>query len=293
MTDLLGLVAAYAIGFVVCLGLWRGCHRIFDGVVFARTNYRHHPLPTGVGLLLPLVGAAVVGAHVALVEIWGAAAGPSGAGWDELAALGPVTVEIAVAFAFLGLLDDLGGVGESGGFRGHLTALFEGRITTGFLKLVGGPFLALAILSGGLGGTGRLGTLRDAALVCLAGNLANLFDRAPGRVNKVAQFAFVVLAVATTSGYLVPIAVVFGAAGALMAGDLRESFMLGDAGSNVLGALLGLGVVVTCTGTQRWIVLVVVLALNLVSEVVSFTKVIDAVAPLRWADRLGSPHRST
>ena len=40
-----------------------------------------------------------------------------------------------------------------------------------------------------------------------------------------------------------------------------------------------------------WVVLVVVLGLNLVSERVSFTAVIDRTPPLRWIDRVGSPHR--
>ncbi|MEI2654630.1 MAG: hypothetical protein V9G12_21215 [Microthrixaceae bacterium] len=67
--------------------------------------------------------------------------------------------------------------------------------------------------------------------------------------------------------------------------------MLGDAGSNVIGAVLGFGAVVATTPTQRWIVLVVLLALNVSSEFVSFSRIIDAVGPLRALDRLGSPHR--
>ena len=43
-------------------------------------------------------------------------------GWEPdealLAGLGG-TVLVAVGFALLGLLDDLGGVGQSGGFKGH------------------------------------------------------------------------------------------------------------------------------------------------------------------------------
>jgi len=290
--DLLGILAAYAVGFVVTLGLWQGSRRIFEGYVFQRHNYRDHVLPTAVGLLLPLTLAAVVGVHVVVFDVWRSAVGPGSTGWGALGAYGPVTLELAVAFAFLGLLDDLGGMGESGGFRGHLKALVEGRITTGLIKMVGGPFLALAILSGFSGQAGRVGYLRDAALVCLAANLANLFDRAPARVNKVGHLAFVVLALATTQPRLVPVAVVLGACGALLGPDLREAMMLGDAGSNVIGSVLGFGVVVSTTETQRWIVLVVLLALNASSEVASFSKVIDAVAPLRALDRFGSPHRT-
>lgn len=292
MSALVEIFVAYLLGFGVALGLWRGSRRIFEGYVFQRHNYRDHSLPTAVGILLPVVVAAVVGVHVVVFDVWRSVFGPEDTGWGALSTWGPVAVELAVAFSFLGLLDDLGGLGESGGFSGHIKALFEGRITTGLIKMVGGPLLALTILAGASAQAGRIGYLRDAAVVCLAANLANLFDRAPGRVNKVAQLAFVVLAVATLSPRLVPVAVVLGAAGALLGPDLREVFMLGDSGSNVLGAVLGFGVVVTTTETQRWIILVALLALNLSSEFVSFSKVIEAVGPLRAADRLGSPHRS-
>lgn len=291
MSEVLEIAGGYAIGFVVCAVLWRGARRIFDADVFARRNYRDHPLPTAVGLLLPLVVGVVVGVHVVVFDVWRSALGPAASGWGVLATYGPVTVELAIAFSFLGLVDDLGGQGESGGFAGHLKALIEGRITTGFIKMIGGPFLALAVLAGFSAQSGRVGYLRDAALVCLAANLANLFDRAPGRVIKIGHLAFVALALSTTNPRLVPVAVVIGAAGALLAPDLREVAMLGDAGSNVIGAVLGFGVVAATTETQRWILLVVLLALNASSEVVSFSRVIDAVGPLRSLDRFGSPYR--
>jgi hypothetical protein len=128
----------------------------------------------------------------------------------------------------------------------------------------------------------------DALLVALAANLANLFDRAPGRTTKVALLALAVLAVAV--GFdeeLVGVAVVVGAAAALLGADLGERLMLGDTGANVIGAALGFGVVVTATPTARVATAVALLALNLVSEVVSFSRVIDRVAPLRALDRLG------
>jgi UDP-N-acetylmuramyl pentapeptide phosphotransferase/UDP-N-acetylglucosamine-1-phosphate transferase len=78
-----------------------------------------------------------------------------------------------------------------------------------------------------------------------------------------------------------------GAGGGLLPADLGERLMLGDAGANVLGAALGLGVVLACAPVTRTVVLVVVALLNVASERVSFSRVIGAVPPLRVADRFG------
>ena len=82
-------------------------------------------------------------------------------------------------------------------------------------------------------------------------------------------------------------AVVAGAAAGLLWPDLREQMMLGDVGANVLGGVLGLGVVIATAPMTRTIVFLGVLALNLASEAVSFSTVIDKVAPLRALDRVG------
>jgi UDP-GlcNAc:undecaprenyl-phosphate/decaprenyl-phosphate GlcNAc-1-phosphate transferase len=187
----------------------------------------------------------------------------------------------------LGLVDDLVGEGESGGFRGHLSALLRGRLTTGSLKMFGGAAVCLIAVSLAIvAAPGRF--LADAALVALAANLGNLLDRAPGRVGKVALLSFLALAVATgLDPALAGTAVVVGAGAALLVPDLREQVMLGDAGANVLGAALGMGVVVACGPGVRSVVLVVLVVLNLASELVSFSRVIERVPPLRAADRLG------
>ena len=65
--------------------------------------------------------------------------------------------------------------------------------------------------------------------------------------------------------------------------------MLGDAGANPLGALVGLAWLLAVPSSPgRWVVLVVLVALNAASEAVSFSRIIDAAAPLRWLDRIGS-----
>ncbi|MGH9135890.1 MAG: hypothetical protein ACRD0G_02450, partial [Acidimicrobiales bacterium] len=125
-------------------------------------------------------------------------------------------------------------------------------------------------------------------LVALAANLGNLLDRAPGRVTKSTVVTFAVLLAGTGAGSeLTGPAMVVGAGLGLLVPDLRERVMLGDAGANALGAAVGVGAVVACSPGVRLVLLAAVAVLNLASEVVSFSRVIDATPPLRWADRVG------
>ena len=78
-----------------------------------------------------------------------------------------------------------------------------------------------------------------------------------------------------------------GAAIALLPDDLAERAMLGDAGANALGALLGTAAAATLPRRARLAALAAVVGLTAASEVVSFTKVIERTPPLRWLDMLG------
>jgi len=63
--------------------------------------------------------------------------------------------------------------------------------------------------------------------------------------------------------------------------------MLGDAGANALGALLGLAAARSLPRSARIGLLAGIAALTVASERVSFTRVIEATPPLRWLDLLG------
>jgi UDP-GlcNAc:undecaprenyl-phosphate/decaprenyl-phosphate GlcNAc-1-phosphate transferase len=273
---LAGSVAGIVLGWAVL----RSVIGTLRHPVLERTNHRGATVPTGAGLAVVL---AVVAAEAGLGVLEA-----GGLDVDAGATAGRRLVVLAVlGFGLLGLVDDLVGVGESGGFRGHLAALARGRLTSGGIKLVGGAALAVVVMAAiQPGSVGRI--LADGALVALAANLANLFDRAPGRTIKVSVLAFVALVAAVGAPpSLLGVALVVGAAVGVLAADLREQVMLGDVGANVLGAAAGIGVVLTCTPTTRTVVLVVVAGANLASEWVSFSRVIERVAPLRALDRLG------
>lgn len=275
MTVLLALVAGYATTGV----LLATAQPVMRHGTLQRANYRGHHLPTAAGLLLVAAVLAVEGGRTLLgtVGIGDVATAP-----DRLLMLGAV-----VMFGFLGLLDDLLGDGNDRGLRGHLTAALEGRVTTGFVKLGGGVAVAL-VLAGTVDGDRPGRVILDAALIALAANLGNLLDRAPGRTAKWALLAYLPLAVAAgTAAAGLALAVVAGSSLALVAGDLRERFMLGDTGANSLGAALGVAVVLIASTTARTIVVGGLLALTLLSEFASFGRIIDAVVPLRLFDRWG------
>jgi hypothetical protein len=68
---------------------------------------------------------------------------------------------------------------------------------------------------------------------------------------------------------------------------LRERAMLGDSGSNLVGALAGISLLVVLSEDARLIGLAVVAALNLYGEVRSISRTIERVPLLRSLDSLG------
>jgi UDP-N-acetylmuramyl pentapeptide phosphotransferase/UDP-N-acetylglucosamine-1-phosphate transferase len=273
-----------ALGFVVGLLAVRllvGASRdLLHSPALERPNRDGRALPTATGVLAV---AAVV-----LIEAGRSVFHAFGVG-DASADTARLLVVLAcVGFGLLGLLDDLAGTHADHGFRGHLGALAHGRVTTGAVKVVGGGALAVVLVSADRIGVSGARVVTDALLVALAANLTNLLDRAPGRAIKVGVLAWIPLAIAArTDGVGVAIAPVVGAFVGLLGDDLRQRLMLGDTGSNVIGAVLGLAVVLECGPGVRTAVLVVLVVLTLTSELVSFSRVIDRVGVLRRLDELG------
>ncbi len=190
----------------------------------------------------------------------------------------------AGAFGF-GVYDDLAGSGKRRGLRGHLGALANGEVTTGAVKLggLGVTGLASALLLGG----DPADVMVNTGLVAGGANLLNLFDLRPGRAIKVATLSAALIKAGAPERGGQAVAAPLGAALALLPDDLGERAMLGDAGANALGAMLGGAAAVSLPRPARIALLAAIVALTGASEKVSFTKVIEAVPPLRWLDMLG------
>jgi hypothetical protein len=163
--------------------------------------------------------------------------------------------------AAIGLADDLWS-GPERGFRAHVRA----RRTTGVLKLAGIPLYALL----------RTRSVSGALLVGLSANALNQLDTRPGRALK----AYLALAI--------PLRAPLGAAVLIAPYDLREMAMLGDSGSNALGALLGWSSVNRFTGKRdRWLAIAALAGLTALGERVSLGQVIERTPVLRRVDEWG------
>jgi UDP-GlcNAc:undecaprenyl-phosphate GlcNAc-1-phosphate transferase len=192
--------------------------------------------------------------------------------------------------ALLGLIDDALGRGPDAaaprGWRAHARAVAAGHFSTGAIKAVG----ALGLAAYATSGLGRhdLGYVADLALLLLTTNLFNLLDLRPGRVEKV--FAALLAGLCIGAWTVAPLDLLGLFIGPVLVGaafTLRERAMLGDTGSNLVGALAGISLLITLGDTGRIVALVVVAALNLYGEFRSISRTIEGIPLLRSLDSRG------
>ena len=273
------LLAAGAAGVGTWLAAWRlNAEPPGDRAVWQRKNFR--------GSEVSLTGgpAWVAGAAAGVAAAPGLAPRVRTAGLTTALAVGSVGLldDLATAFDPASRLGRLAGDSASKGLRGHVSALSHGEVTTGVVKI------GVIGLAGAAGAALVSANAVDAAIggAAVAGhaNVINLLDLRPGRANKAALLhAPLVLA---GPGRALG-AATLGATVASLPDDLGERAMLGDCGANTLGALLGLALVAREGRRARLVHLGVVTALTLISEKVSFTKVIENTPVLREMDGFG------
>jgi UDP-GlcNAc:undecaprenyl-phosphate GlcNAc-1-phosphate transferase len=275
----------YWVGFplALALALWlvpagaRGLREA--GLV--RENYR------GTALAFPLGAVLATAALVALAPL---AVLNDRADLDLLDPQLRRWLPYLLGIAFLGFLDDALGQGAAAGtprgWRGHARALRAGSLSTGAIKAIGALALAAYVVSGR--GLEDWRYLADVVLLILTTNLGNLLDLRPGRAEK----GLVLLGVGLCLGAwtLAPIELLGIFAGPILVGawlTLRERAMLGDTGSNLIGAVAGVWLLTNLGGDARLIALAVVVALTIYGELRSISATIESVPPLRWLDSLG------
>lgn len=226
-------------------------------------NYQGKPVPTGLGLAFILPFSLVLVGHL-----------------QEFSEASAFTV-LVLFFALLGQLDDSLGTNSKKGIRGHFGRL---ELSTGGLKALGG--LAISFVLVRSPATYPFEWILNSLLIALAANLINLLDLRPGRAGKAFLFfGFLLLLFSQSS--LLPIQWCMASVLGYLPWDLREACIMGDTGSNGLGAVLGLGIVLTGSLRVKLAILLLLIALNLLSERYSFSAFIDSNRLLQFLDRLG------
>ena len=266
---------------------------------FVRRNYRGAEVacPAGVSIA---VAAVLALAPLALIDRLGAGAVLGQAAVDALLYVLGVTL--------LGLVDDLVGEatperpgetsvrtggGPPRGWRGHARAAARGEPSTGLLKAAGSLGLALLVLSGPGLGEGLRGWeyVLATGLLVLATNLFNLLDLRPGRSIKGLLLLGLGLTLGTRSVEpLWTLGLLVGPVVALLPLDLRERAMLGDAGSNAVGAVAGLWLVMALPPSAQAVALALIASVTVYGEFRSISALIDRTPLLRHLDSLGRSH---
>ncbi len=270
----LPLIVAAAVAVVVAPALLRAlaeAGRVHE-------NYRGASLPFPGGAAIVAAATLALGPLALLAELADA---------DVFEPALRTIAIYALGVAFLGLLDDALG-GAPRGWRGHGAAVLTGGISTGVLKAAGSLGLALYVLSG----EGRTPAeyLLAVALLILTTNLFNLLDLRPGRTGK----AFVLLGAGLTLATmdvapLWALGLFAGPVLVLAVLDLRERTMLGDTGSNLIGALAGLWMILAMSTLAQAIALAVVIGITVYGEFRSISSFIESAPLLRQLDSLGRP----
>lgn len=277
------LVASFAIGLVMAPATIRTLRE--QGHV--RENWRGEAVAFPAGIAVPAAALVALVPLALLAEL--ADAGVFTVVDAPIGAFGLGQIALYVlGVAALGLVDDLAGGAAGGprGWRGHLRATAEGRLSTGALKAVGTLGLGLFVLSGAGLGAGEY--LLAVALLVLTTNLFNLLDLRPGRSIK----GLVLLGAGLTIGTLDAdplwaLGLFAGPILALLPHDLRERGMLGDTGSNVVGAVAGLWLLLTLDVTGQAIALALVAVATVYGEFRSISALVERTPGLRQLDSLG------
>ena len=247
---------------------------------FVRPNYRDREVafPAGIGIVASALVALV---PLALVD----ELGDSNVFRPDT---GPLLAYV-LGVALLGLLDDLvGSVAphQPRGWRGHARTAISGGLSTGALKAAGSLGIALFVLSGRGLSAGEY--LLAVALLVLATNLFNLLDLRPGRSIK----ALILLGAGVTIGTqdvhpLWTVGLFIGPMLLLLPFDLRERAMLGDTGSNVVGAVAGFWLVLTLNTLGQAIALGLIAIATVYGEFRSISSLIERTPGLRHLDSFG------
>ncbi|MHB0997734.1 MAG: glycosyltransferase [Armatimonadota bacterium] len=236
-----------------------------------RKNFKGSDIPAGFGFIIFL---AAVPLYIGMI-----AAG--------ISSMTLVFAMAVIGFGIIGLIDDIYGTREAGGFKGHLGLLKKGKVSTGLIKALVGGLIALYI-GAVIAGFRIFDGLLNGLIISLAANTLNLLDLRPGRAVSCFWGGLIALIVIQNGrlviwSELIPVLV---SSTWLTLQDRSARVMMGDAGSNALGAVLGVAIALETGIMAKVIILVVMVFIHIYAEKYSISRLIESNRVLRSVDRL-------
>ena len=266
-------IMLFCIGIAITLLSIPMISKMLENSGMIRENYRGDMIPVGLGLVFipTLVINSIILIYSNIVP--------------EKIIMIYMLLFASIAMSFVGIIDDsLGNRGVTG-LIGHFKALFKGSPTTGAFKALLGGFVGLTLavtLSKSIPNI-IVATL----VVALSTNMMNLFDLRPGRAIKAYVILAIIIFLASAKFNREVMMLIVPAVLAYFYFDLRALTMMGDAGSNVLGVSIGVFIVSSFDLPVQLVSLVLLVAIHVLTEKFSLTKIIENNKFLDYVDKLG------
>ena len=266
-------IMLFCVGVAVTLLSIPMISKMLENSGMIRENYRGDMIPVGLGLVFipTLVINSIILIYSNIVP--------------EKIIMIYMLLFASIAMSFVGIIDDsLGNRGVTG-LMGHFKALFKGSLTTGAFKALLGGFVGLTLavtLSKSIPNI-IVATL----VVALSTNMMNLFDLRPGRAIKAYVILAIIIFLASAKFNREVMMLIVPAVLAYFYFDLRALTMMGDAGSNVLGVSIGVFIVSSFDLPVQLVSLVLLVAIHVLTEKFSLTKIIENNKFLNYVDKLG------
>ena len=266
-------IMLFCIGIAITLLSIPMISKMLENSGMIRENYRGDMIPVGLGLVFipTLVINSIILIYSNIVP--------------EKIIMIYMLLFASIAMSFVGIIDDsLGNRGVTG-LIGHFKALFKGSLTTGAFKALLGGFVGLTLA---VTPSKSIPNIIVATLVvALSTNMMNLFDLRPGRAIKAYVILAIIIFLASAKFNREVMMLIVPAVLAYFYFDLRALTMMGDAGSNVLGVSIGVFIVSSFDLPVQLVSLVLLVAIHVLTEKFSLTKIIENNKFLNYVDKLG------
>ena len=272
--ETIGALIAFLLGFVLTLSIREKMLQMIVNSGFTRPNFKGCAIPLSAGVIFFIVLAP---ASIPFILL----------GDNDIRGAILLYLFAAAGASLLGIMDDFWGARDISGLLGHFKALAGGKLTTGAVKALGGGLLALAV--GAFLFPGQPWRILDSALIiALSTNMLNLFDLRPGRAGKMFILLYLAL-VPFFAGTVpaVPASIIFGSLLAFLPADIKARAMMGDAGSNTLGVVIGVTAAASLDGYYRVGFMTMLILIHVITEKYSLTRIIAANKVLHFLDMLG------